>query len=65
MTEQHLDQLVRQVGVQRAEHTAKVLRELMPTLLKTRAGERTLAFISGLEAAAERARCPDASEGKA
>ena len=59
MTEEELDRLVKHLGAPRALHTTKILRELMPTLLYSRAGNKTLAFISALEAAAERAKCSE------
>lgn len=63
MTEAELNQLVSRLGIPRAERLARLLRELMPTLIHTRAGAKTLAFITALEAATVRAKCrshPDA-----
>ena len=57
MTEDQLDRLVRQVGAERAQHVAGVLRRLMPDLLETPAGARTRAFIEALDQAVERAQC--------
>lgn len=57
MTEQELDHLVQRLGAARAKHITDTMRTLMPTLLKRPAGANTLAFITALEAATERARC--------
>lgn len=57
MTEAELNQLVAHLGIPRAEHVARLLRELMPTLIHSRAGAKALAFITALEAATERAKC--------
>lgn len=56
MTEAELDELVRQNGIERTEHVAKTLRELMPDIIYTKAGGRTLAFITALESACRRAQ---------
>lgn len=58
MTEEQLDLLVQQMGVQRTYHTVRTLRELMPTLIHRRQGARTAAFITALENAANRAQQP-------
>lgn len=58
MTEEELNALVREAGVEQCERTAQNLRTLMPTLIYSKAGSKTLAFITALEAAIERAKTP-------
>ena len=54
MQERELKTLVQQMGVQRALHVADCLEQWMPTLLRSRAGQKTCAFINALRAAATR-----------
>ncbi len=63
MTEEQLDILVQQMGAQRAEHTVATLRELMPTLLHSRQGARTAAFLTALERAAQRSKQTKRTQG--
>lgn len=58
MTEIEFDAFVARVGISRARHTARTFRSLMPTLIYTAAGAKTLAFIKAVEAAIDRAECP-------
>lgn len=55
MTEQDLDRLVTDIGVRSARHASARLRALMPDLLYRREGSKTLAFLTALDAAADRA----------
>lgn len=56
MTQEEIDKAVKEMGVQRALHVADMLEKMMPTLLRTRAGQRTASFIQALRLAAQRAQ---------
>lgn len=55
MTPEELELAVKRMGTKRAFEVADIMEELMPTLLQTKAGQRTVAFIHALRQEAQRA----------